>query len=354
MPKQLSRRSLLKASAALAAASFAPRVSVAAAPPATATTPALVAAAQKEGRLSYYTSVDLPLAERIAKAFEATYSGISVKVERTGAERLFQRIAQEYQNNIHNVDVVNSSDAAHFVVWKNNGWLAPYVPEDIAKHYPAEHKDRDGMFASFRVFFSVIAYNTNLVPAAEAPTSFNDLLDPKWAGKMMKAHPGYSGTIMTATFQMARDLGWSYFETLAKQRVLQLQSASDPPKKLALGERAVQVDGSEYVILQLKEKGQPVEPVYAAEGSPMIVGPNGVFKAAPNPNAARLFQNFCFSPECQQLIVDHGGLHSAHALVKEKPGRRPLKEIKAMKDDPDGVHKSAEDIKRRYTQLFKV
>lgn len=355
MPDHPSRRSVLKiAAGAAAAASFAPRVAVAAAPPATATTQALIAAAQKEGKLNYYTSVDLPLAERIAKAFEATYSGISVKVERTGAERVFQRIGQEYTNNIRNVDVVNSSDAAHFIIWKRNKWLAAYVPEDVAKNYAADYKDADGMFASFRVFFSVIAYNTNLVKPEEAPKGFVDLLEPKWAGKLIKAHPGYSGTIMTATFQMARDLGWDYFEKLAKQRVMQLQSASDPPKKLALGERAAQVDGSEYVILQLKEKGQPVEPVYAVEGSPLIVGPNAVFAEAPNPNAARLFQNFCFSPQCQQLIVDYGGLHSAHAQVKEKPGRKPFKDIRAMKDDPAGVEKTADEIKRHYTELFKV
>ena len=76
---------------------------------------------------------------------------------------------------------------------------------------------------------------------------------------------------------------------------MQVQSASDPPKKLALGERAVQADGNEYNIFQIKEAGRPVEPVYATEGTPLVVGPNGIFKNAPNPNAARLFQSFCFS-----------------------------------------------------------
>ena len=61
------------------------------------------------------------------------------------------------------------------------------------------------MSASFRVSLSGIAYNTDLVKAADAPKSFADLLDPKWIGKIVKAHPGYSGTAMTATFQMARD-----------------------------------------------------------------------------------------------------------------------------------------------------
>src|SRR5215216_1485355 len=269
----ISRRHMLAGTGAvLAGAAFSTRV--AAAPPPEAVTPALIEAAKKEGKVIYYTSTDLPVAEKLAKAFEAKYPGIAVRVERTGAERVFQRIGQEYSSNIHAVDVVNSSDAAHFIVWKRDGVLAPYVPEEVAKFYPAEHKDIDGQFASFRVWLSIIAYNTNLVRPEEAPKSFADLLDPKWAGKIIKAHPGYSGTIMTATFQMARDLGWEYFEQLAKQRVLQVQSAADPPKKLALGERAVQADGVEYIILADKEAGKPVEPVYATEGSPLIVGPN--------------------------------------------------------------------------------
>ena len=179
-----------------------------------------------------------------------------MRVERTGAERVFQRIGQEYASRIYAVDVVNSSDAAHFIAWKRDGILEPYVPEDVAKFYPAEHKDADGLFASFRVGLSVIGYNTNLVKAEEAPKSFADLLDPKWSGKMVKAHPGYSGNVMSATFEMARDIGWEYFEKLAKQKIMQVQSSTDPPKKLALGERAVMVDGNEYNALHAQGRRQ--------------------------------------------------------------------------------------------------
>ena len=132
----ISRRDILKASGALAASgAFGTRV-LAAAPPATTVTPALIEAARKEGKVVFYTSIDLPVAERLAKAFEAKYPGIAVRVERTGAERVFQRIGQEYASRIHAVDVVNSSDAAHFIVWKRDGILLPYVPEDVAKFYP--------------------------------------------------------------------------------------------------------------------------------------------------------------------------------------------------------------------------
>jgi iron(III) transport system substrate-binding protein len=353
MHKRISRRDVLKGSGALGLTVFASPVR-AAAPPPEAITPALIEAAQKEGKVVWYTSVDLPLAERIMKSFQERFPGVVPRVERSGAERIFQRIGQEYSSNIFAVDVVNSSDAAHLILWKRNGWLLPYVPEDVAKHFPAEHKDADGTFASFRVFLCPMAYNTNLVKAEEAPKSYADLLDPKWVGKIVKAHPGYSGTILTATYQMARDVGWPFFEKLAQQKIMQVQSAADPPKKLALGERAIMADGVEYLLFQLKEKGDPIEIIYPTEGTPLIVGPNAVLKNAPNPNAARLLQSWMLSAECQQLCIDFGGLRSAHALAKEKPDRKPLREIKIMKDDAAAVEKESEAIKKRYTQIFKV
>ncbi len=159
---------------------------------------------------------------------------------------------------------------------------------------------------------------------------------------------------MTATYQMSRDLGWGFFEKLAKQKIMQVQSSADPPKKLALGERAVMADGNEYNMFQLKEKGSPVEIVYATEGSPLIVGPNAIFKRAPNPNAARLFQSFMLSAEAQQLSIDFGGLRSVHPKVKEKPGRKPFNDVKKMKDDPAAVEKMSEQIKARYSKIFGV
>src|SRR3981081_1265046 len=172
---KISPRDMLKGTGAvLAGAAFSTRV-MASAPPPEPITPALIEAAKKEGQVIYYTSTDLPVAEKIAKAFETKYSGISVSVQRTGAERVFQRIGQEYSSNIHAVDVVNSSDAAHFIVWKRDGILLPYVSEDVAKFYPAEHKEADGQFASWRVWLSIIAYITNLVKEEEAPKNFADL-----------------------------------------------------------------------------------------------------------------------------------------------------------------------------------
>src|SRR6186997_2762691 len=288
MQRNVNRRHVLKGSAALALGTVFASPVRAQAPEPVAINAGLVEAAKKEGKVVLYSSMDLPVGEKLGKAFEVAYPGISIQIERSGSERLFQRIDQEFASNIHAADVINTSDASHVIPWKRKGWLAAFVPDDVAKYFPEAYRDPDGMFALTRIYLSSIAYNTNLVKAEDAPKSYADLLDPKWAGKMVKGHPAYSGTIMTATFQMVREFGWDYYEKLAKQRVMQVQSSTDPPKKLALGERAVMADGNEYNMFMLKESGRPVEIVYPTEGTPLIVGPNGIFKTAPNPNAARL------------------------------------------------------------------
>ena len=350
----VSRRRVLKGTAAVATSAVFASPLRAAAPAAETITPALIEAAKKEGKIAFYTAMDLAFAQRLAKAFEEKFPGISVRVERSGAERIFTRIAQEYSSNIKAVDVVNTSDLAHCIIWKRNQWLAPYLPEDVAKHYAKTYYDPDALHITTRILVSPIAYNTNLVKKEDAPQSFADLLDPKWAGKIVKAHPAYSGTIMNATFQIARDLGWEYLEKLAKQNVMQVQSATDTPKKISLGERAVMADGAGYLVIRYKEEGQPVEIVYPSEGVPLATGPSAVFNGAPNPNAARLFQNWMHSREAQQLLVDDARQYSAHGQTVEKASVRKLSDIKLMKEDPEAVEKTAEDIKKRYAAIFKV
>lgn len=349
-----TRRRLLKVSTASVAGLLFAEPLKAAPPPASEVTPALIEAAKKEGKLSFYSALELNTAERLARTFEAKYPGIAVRVERSGAERIFQRIAQEQGSGINAVDVANSTDPAHYLEWKKNDWLAPYLPSDVVQHFPADQIDPDGMFATACAWTEAIGYNTTLVKREEAPKSYADLLDPKWSGKMVKAHPGYSGAILTTTFLLVRDLGWPYLERLARQKVMQVQSAADPPKKILLGERAVMADGNDYNLLLLKDQGKPVEVVYPAEGSPLIIVPSGIFRGAPNPNAAKLFQSFFFSAEAQQILVDVFAHRSFHAQVKEKGEHVPLANLKLLKADPAQVQAQSEEIKARYAKLFGV
>src|SRR6185312_11433403 len=350
----MNRREVLKTGAALTFAGVFASPVRAAPPPAEAVTLALIEAAKKEGAVTFYTAMDLAFAERLGRVFEEKFAGIKVRVERSGAERVFQRIGQEYQSNIHAVDVVNTADQSHVIFWKRQGWLAAYLPEEVVKYYGKQYYDPEGFELVTRVLVSPFGINTKLVKMEDAPKSFADLLDPKWKGKMVKAHPAYSGTIMNATFQIARDLGWSYLEKLAKQSILQVQSATDTPKRIALGERAVMIDGAGYLVIRNKEAGQPVDVIYPEEGTPLATSPSVLMKAAPNPNAAKLFHNWMHSREGQQILIDYARQYSPHAQAVEKPGVRKLSDIKLMKEDPEGIVKNAEEIKRRSSEIFKV
>ena len=315
------------------------------------TTPALVADAVKEGKVVWYTAVDVKVAEAVAKAFRAAYPKIDIEVERSGSERVFQRINQEVQSGIRNVDVVNSSDASHFLFWKQRKLLATHVPPDV-KRFPAQFRDPEGQYAVWRATLSVMGRNTNLVPDKDAPSGYLDLLDPRWKGKLVKSHPGYSGTSLTGTFALTKALGWEYLEKLARQGVQQLQSTTAPPKTIASGERAVMVDGNEYNMFIEIAARSPVAIIYAREGTPFVTSPSAIFASAPHPSAARVLQNFLFTAAVQQLIVDEGGLRSAHPDVKEPAGRTPLSRIKTLPDDPAAMLPAIADIKKRYTAIF--
>jgi len=133
-----------------------------------------------------------------------------------------------------------------------------------------------------------------------------------------------------------------------------VQSATDTPKKIALGERAIMIDGAGYLVIRDKEAGKPVDVIYPAEVTPVATAPSAVFKAAPNPNAARLFYSWMHGREGQQILVDWARQYSPHKQTVEKPGVRKLADIKLMKEDPEGVEKAADEIKQKYAQVFKV
>src|SRR5260221_8974703 len=169
-----TRREVLNPSTVLAVGVLSAEPVRAAAPPPASVTPALIEAARKEGKVSYYCALELNVGERLARTFEAKYPGISVRVERSGAERIFQRIAQEQGSGINAVDVANSTDPAHYLDWKAKDWLAPYFPHDAPQHFPADQGDPGGMYATSCGWTEAIWYNSDLVKPEDAPKNYAD------------------------------------------------------------------------------------------------------------------------------------------------------------------------------------
>jgi iron(III) transport system substrate-binding protein len=277
---------------------------------------------------------------------------ITVQTERNGAERILQRLTQEYASNIHTADVIESSDITIFELFKQKGWLAQYLPEDVQKLWPATERDPDGRYATVRATLSTMGHNTDLVPVSDAPKGFQDLLNPKWSARMVKASPNYSGVIAVSTFNMAKALGWEYFEKLAKQHVMQVQSATQPPKIISEGERPIAVDGGEYVFLNYKAQGNPIALIYPHEGVPLISGPAATMKDAPRPNAARLFTSYLFSQQAQQMMVDKANLRSFHPKVQDPAGRPKLSDMKLLRASGQELFAGIEAAKKKYSQFF--
>lgn len=318
--------------------------------PAVAQDPRLEAA-RKEGKVVWYTSLALSSAEKVAKLFEAAYPGVKVEVQRTGSQRVLQRMMQELQANIRNVDVVHTSDAGHFVLLKEKHLLMRYTPAGVEGFAPG-FKDKDGFHYGLRATVNVIAYNTKLIPAAEAPRTWKDVLDPKWRGRLVTAHPGYSGVIATHVLALVHLYGWDYFKALAQNRPLLVQSAVDPAGIVASGERPVAVDGGDYTFYQAKKKGNPVEIVYPKEGVPLVVSPSAITSFAPHPNAAKLFTDFIFSHDVQQVLADTEGLYTGDPQVKYPADKPGLSDLKLLPADPEELEKRNEEIKTRFVEFF--
>ena len=308
-------------------------------------------AARREGKVVWYTSLALPSAEKVARLFEAAYPGLKVEVHRTGSQRILQRVMQELQANIKNVDVIHTSDAGHFVLLKDKKLLMPHTPPGVEKFAPG-FRDKDGYYFGLRATVNVIAYNTRALSAAEAPKTWKDLLDPKWKGKLVTAHPGYSGVIATHVLALVHLHGWDYFKQLAQNRVMLVQSAVDPPTVVASGERIVAVNGGDYYAYQLKKKGNPIDVIYPKEGVPLVVSPTAIAAFAPHPNAAKLFTDFTFTRDIQQALADSEGLYTGHPDVTYPADRPRLSDLKLLTVDPEELEKRNEELKGRFVEFF--
>jgi len=312
---------------------------------------ALIQAARKEGSVLWYTSLALPSSTAIAHAFKTKYTGIDVEVHRTGSERVLQRVMQEATAGIKNADVIHTSDAGHFELLKDKGMLLKFTPRGV-EGFPAGFKDKDGFYYGMRATLSVIAYNPKSLPEKDAPKTWKDLLNNKWSGKEVTAHPGYSGIIMTHVLALVNVYGWDYFRDLAKNKLHIVQSANDPAGVVASGERPLGVNGAEYFYYKTQKQGNPIKIVYPNEGVPLIVSPVAIAKDAPHPNAAKLFTEFIFAKDSQQMLADKEGLYTGHPEVTYPNDKPKLKDLKLLAPNAEELQKRNAEIKKRFIEYF--
>ena len=290
---------------------------------------ALEEAARKEGPMTWYISFyGQEPADKVAAAFAQKYPGLKVIPIRTTTGAAFQRLQLDFKNNVPVASVVSlSAVGGYYDILLREGRIGEYVPENAEKLSPAlKPAIVPKLLYPIGASLMAMAYNTTKVRPADAPKTWKDLADPKWKGQLALSHPAFSGFDAAWVVVMDKQVGWSYFQALAKNAPLVQRSTFDAIRALNSGERLVATmpDG---MAQDSAAKGNPIAVVYPTDGSVLILGLTGILKSAPQPNMARLFTEFLLGTEHAKVVAE-ARYHPARPEVSmQMPGGLTLKDI---------------------------
>ncbi len=271
----------------------------------------LVAAAGKDGTLTWYNGyIGDTVAQDMVARFQAAYPGVRLVTIRSTSQVAFQRLRQDQQAGLRNCDVYSSSDISHFDDLMREKRLLAYTPAHAARIDPALRGKSlfvDGQYYPALISMMALAYNTQRVTAADAPTNWTDLLNPRWKDKIAVGHPGFSGYAGTWALLMQQLYGDAFFDKFAANNPLVGRSANDAVTQLNAAERIVAAAPA-YVAIESGRRGNPVAVNYPTDGALLMVSPAGIMADAPHPAAAKLFMDWLLGPENSTLLVRQGGV----------------------------------------------
>ena len=248
----------------------------------------LAEGAKKEGVVSIYTSMPLDDMAALTSAFEAKY-GVKAKVWRSGSEKILQRGLLEAKANRFEVDVFETNSPETEVLSREKVLIAansPFLNELSPQAIPS-HKE----WIATRLNIFTCAYNTKLIKKEELPKTYQDLLDPKWKGKL-SVEADDSDWLAETVMKMGEEKGLALFREIARKNAVSVRKGHTLLSNLvASGEVPLALTVYNYKIEQMKNSGAPID-WFALD--PTIARPNanGVARNAPHPHAALLFQDF--------------------------------------------------------------
>jgi len=285
---------------------------------------ALIAAAKKEGRVVWYTTLIVNQAIRpLAKAFEEKYPGIEVRYSRADSGPTALKILNEARAARLQADVFDGTGTVPPLV--RAGLVAAYLPPTAA-NYPPALKDPDGHWICTNLYFLTPGINTGLIPRETAPRTLQDLLNPKWRGRIAWSSNPTAGAgtfIGTVLRRLGEDAGLAYLRSLAKQQIVSVDASSRAVlDQVITGEYAMALDIFNHHAVLSAAKGAPVdwlklEPVAA----PIQVA--SLLKDAPHPNAGKLLLEFLTSEEGQRIFAAVDYLPAMPGIAAKVPSLKP-------------------------------
>jgi iron(III) transport system substrate-binding protein len=303
----------------------------------------LAEGAKKEGVVSIYTSMPLDDMAALTSAFEAKY-GVKAKVWRSGSEKILQRGLLEAKANRFEVDVFETNSPEMEVLSREKILIAansPFLNELIPQAIPS-HKE----WIATRLNIFTCAYNTKLIKKEELPKTYQDLLDPKWKGKL-SVEADDSDWLAETVMKMGEEKGLALFKEIARKNAVSVRKGHTLLSNLvASGEVPMALTVYNYKIEQMKNSGAPVD-WFALD--PTIARPNanGVARNAPHPHAALLFQDFELTEG--QVILGKRDFIPTSTKVPSNLNKMPLTfaNPKTTLDDGQKWNKIYDDIFNR-------
>ena len=285
---------------------------------------AMIEAAKKEGVVVWYTSQIInQLVLPVATAFEKKY-GVKIEYVRANTGDIVIRIDQEAKAGKVLADVFDGTSPV--AVLKPKNLVMKWVP-DAAKDFPKGLVDPEGYWIADYIFIVVAAVNTDLVQKGTEPKGWQDLLDPKWRGKMAwssspssSAAPGFVGLVLR---EYGEERGMAYLKQLATQKIAVIPTATRQVlDQVIAGEYPIALQAVNHHAVYSASRGAPVKWLPFEPGM-VNLGAVSVTKDAPHPNAAKLLIDFLVSEEGQVIFRDNDYLPANPKVPVRDPSMIP-------------------------------
>ncbi len=277
----------------------------------------IVAGAKKEGHLVWYTGSERDPAQAMLDAFQKKYPFVKAEMVRASSAELANRVEAELASNRLQGDVFEYSLIYLTKSLESRGEIMQFDPPEYAA-YPKEYSS-PGLWAATGLSSILIMVNTQNVDAADTPKSWADLTKPYWQDKLVIDNLEVSGTGYNWLYDTAGEngAGWNLVEAIGKNKPGLERGHAGMAQKVAAGEYSAAIEMADFHIYALLKRSPdaPVRAVWPAEGVPREIWTGGIFKRAPHPNAARLFQTFMLSQEGQAAYTEAMGRISARSDV---------------------------------------
>ena len=307
------------------------------------------AAFAQSGQITVYTSQPSEQMASVIEQFNEDHPDIEIELFRSGTTEVINKLQAELAAGDPQPDVLLLADDIVMTQLKDDGRLMPY-PDAPVKGYSPSWYDQDMTYFGTKLITTGIIYNTELVD--EAPTSWMDLLKPAAEGQVIMPSPLYSGAaaIHVGTLTANEQFGWDYYEQLADNGAVAGRGNGSVLEAVARGEKAYGVI-IDYMALNAKEEGSPVDFVFPEEGVTAITQPVAILETAKNPSGAKAFVDWQLSEEAQEHAVEQGYIPAMDG-VEAPEAYPPIDQLRFIRAEPQVLLATDEEMKRQFADLF--